>query len=115
MKSLRILCTFAVMACVAGLAYVGQQAEPSGVKMTTAAAKFLGSLTAEQKAKTTFPVDDKERMNWYFTPQQDKNKKSTRKGLPVEEMTGDQKVAALALIRAGTSAEGYNKAVSIMS
>src|SRR5262249_12040918 len=42
-------------------------------------------------------------------------KRTTRKGLPLEEMTDDQKQAALALLRAGTSESGYTKATTIMS
>src|SRR5262249_5901586 len=57
---------------------------------------------------------DKERTNWYFTPRE-KDKKSTRKGLPLEAMTDDQKASALALLRAGTSPDGYTKATTIMS
>ena len=80
-----------------GVAYVGQVAEPAGVKMATAAEKFLDTLTPEQKPKATFAFDDKERTNWNFVPLQ-KDKKSTRKGLPLEDMTTEQKAAALDLV-----------------
>jgi len=43
------------------------------------------------------------------------NKKALRKGLPLEEMTADQKKAALDLLKAGTSPDGYTKATTIMS
>src|SRR5207253_3923422 len=72
-------------------------------------------LQGEQKSKATFPFESKERTNWNFTPQQDASKKSTRKGVPLEDMTAAQKKAALALVRAGTSKSGNVQATTIMS
>src|SRR5437764_549078 len=83
--------------------------------MSVAADKFLSTLSEEQKKKVSFSFDDKERTNWHFVPLQDKSKKSTRKGVPLEEMNAEQKAAALALVKAGTSMSGYDKAVTIMS
>jgi hypothetical protein len=115
MKLTRILFAVALLAGMAGLAYVAQQTESPGLKMAGAAEKFLGSLTAEQKAKAAFDFDSKERTRWFFIPLQDKDRKSTRKGLPLEEMTAEQKKAALALVAAGTSAQGNKQALTIMS
>jgi hypothetical protein len=42
-------------------------------------------------------------------------KKSTRKGLPLEDMTEEQRKAALELVKAGTSERGYTAATTIMS
>jgi hypothetical protein len=104
-----------VLAGLVGVAYVSQDKETTGTKMASAAEKFLGGLNDEQKTKATFAFDDKERFNWHFIPLQDKNKKSTRKGLPLAEMTDEQRDAARALLRAGTSKGGYTKATTIMS
>src|SRR5262249_30464446 len=98
----------------AGVAYVSQLVEPTGVKMVGAADKFLGTLTPEKKAKATFAFDDKERSNWHFVPLE-KGKKPTRKGLSLEEMTPEQKQAALDLLHSGTSPGGYGQATTIMS
>jgi hypothetical protein len=114
MKPSRILLALALTALMAGAAYVAQQVEPPGVKMVAAAAKFLDSLSAEQKAKAVFAFDDKERTRWHFVPLE-KGGKPTRKGLPLEEMKDEQKKAALALVAAGTSARGHQAAVTIMS
>src|SRR5262249_18605741 len=103
------------LAAAVGIAYVAQENQSAGVQMTDAADKFLASLTAEQKEKATYDFDNKERTNWYFVPLQDQNKRSTRKGLPLEDMTAEQKRAALGLIKAGTSDKGYTKATTIMS
>jgi hypothetical protein len=83
--------------------------------MTGAADKFLAALNADQKAKAQLDFEDPARFNWRFTPQQDAAKKYTRKGLPLEEMTAEQKDAARELLKAGTSAVGYEKATTIMS
>jgi hypothetical protein len=103
------------MAVLVGLAYVGQATESTGTKMADAAEKLLDSLSPEQRNKAAFAFDDKERMNWHFIPLQDADKKSTRKGLPLGEMTAEQKAAALALVKTGTSPDGYTKATTIMS
>jgi hypothetical protein len=116
MKLMRILAAVAVLAGMAGLAYVAQQTESPGAKMAAAAQKFLGSLTEDQKAKATFAFDSKERTRWFFTPQQNsQTRKATRKGLPLQDMTQEQKKAALALVAAGTSATGNKQALTIMS
>jgi hypothetical protein len=100
---------------VAGLAHVAQQADPTAPDMVASAQQFVDSLNAEQKGKALIAFDSKERSNWNFVPLQDKEKRSTRKGLPLEDMTADQKKAALALLRAGTSEQGDVAAVTIMS
>jgi len=114
MKSARKLLTLVVLASVAGLAYVAQQTDAPGAQMVAAAQTFLGTLKDEQKTQATFAFDSKERTNWNFTPQQDKDKKATRKGLPLEDMTAEQKKAALALVKAGTSETGNLAATTIM-
>jgi hypothetical protein len=115
MKSSRVLAAVVLAALFAGLAYVGQQAESSGLKMVTAGEKFYASLSRPQRTKAVFPFDSKERTNWHFVPLQDSAKRPTRKGLPLEEMTADQRKAARALLASGTSAAGNKKALTIMS
>jgi hypothetical protein len=115
MKLLRLLLAVPVLGLVVGLAFVAQSNETAGAKMTAAADKFLASLNADQKNKALLEFDDKERFNWHFTPYQDSGKKPKHRGLPVEEMTKEQKDAAMALLKAGTSGSGYERATTIMS
>jgi hypothetical protein len=110
----RLVLVFGLMSCLAGAAYLAREAEGPGLRMTGAAEKFVASLTKEQKAKAVFGFDDKERTNWYFTPQQ-RGRKPLRKGLPLEDMTADQKKLALELVKAGTSESGHKQATTIMS
>jgi hypothetical protein len=114
MKLSRVLLAVALLVGLAGVAYVSQRADTPSQKMTRAAQKFLESLSADQKMKATFPFDSKERTNWWFVPRE-ADKKPTRKGLPLKEMTDEQKKAALALVAAGTSASGDKQATTIMS
>jgi hypothetical protein len=115
MKLHRLLLGLLAVAGLLGIAYLGHSAETPGVKMTNAAGKFLDSLKADQRSQAVFNFDDKERTHWFFTPQQDKEKKATRKGLRMEEMSDEQKKLALELVRSGTSDSGYTKATTIMS
>jgi hypothetical protein len=115
MKSGRLMIAPVLVALLAGVAYMAQQTEPSGARMARAAEKLLDSLTAEQRARTAFAFQDAERLNWHFVPLQDRAGKPTRKGLPLEAMTAEQKAAALALLKAGTSPSGNEKATTIMS
>ncbi len=110
----RLLFAFGLVACLAGAAYVAKEAEGPVPRMATAAEKLAASFSKEQKAKAVFAFDDGERLRWFFTPQQAK-RKALRKGLPLEEMTADQKKLTLALVKAGTSEAGYEKATTIMS
>jgi len=117
MKKLLRLCL--VVASVAGLAtvaLVSKEAAPAGTQMADAADKFIASLSDEQKKKLFFDFDDKHRLGWFFTPQQDSKAMTyTRKGLRFEELNDEQRKLALELLKTGTSKSGYNQAVTIMS
>lgn len=115
MRVIRFMLAGIVLSTVAGLAYVAQQIEAAGAAQVVAAQDFLSSLSAEQKQTATFPYDSKERTNWNFIPLQNKERKSTRKGLPLEAMSAEQKRKALALLKAGTSGRGAETAELIMS
>ena len=80
----------------------------AGPQMAEIAKTFLGSLTAEQKAKAGFPFTDDERENWHFVPIE-------RKGLPMKEMSPQSRLLAHALLSTGLSARGVTKAATIMS
>jgi hypothetical protein len=111
----RMLLALILVAGLAGLAYVGQQVESTGLKMTTAGEKFVAGLNDGQKAKAVFAFDSKERTNWHFVPLQDREKRPTRKGLALQDMGKEQQQAALALLQSGTSDSGYKKATTIMT
>jgi hypothetical protein len=115
MKTGKLILACVLFGFVASLAYMGQERESPGAKMVAAADKFVSRLTAEQKDKCLFSFDSKERTRWFFIPLQDAKKRPTRKGLPLVEMTPEQKKLALDLVAAGTSDVGNTAATTIMS
>lgn len=116
MKRLRSL-TFAAIVTIGivTLTLVGQTPARTGARMADAASKFLATLTPEQKQKGLLPFESKARTAWFFTPQQDKARHSTRVGVRMEELTPAQKKAALELLKSGLSGRGYEQATTIMS
>ncbi len=112
---LRVSALLLVVGLVGAAAMVGQAQKSSGAKMADAANAFLATLSADEKKQATFAFDDDHRTAWFFTPQQDKEKNPTRKGLRLEKMTDKQKTAAVELLRAGLSASGSKQAESIMA
>lgn len=93
---------------------LAQSNAPTAAVMTSTAGAFLDSLTPELKSKVSFKFDDPYRTQWAFTPQQDKDKKPTRKGVRREEMTRTQEAAAFKLLQAGLSDAGFQQARAIM-
>jgi len=110
----RLLLSLALCAGLGGTAYLARETRSSGEDMTSAAKKLLDSLKPEQKARAALAFDDKDRTRWFYTPHQQAGK-PLRKGLRLGDMTREQKELARALVRAGTSADGYRKAATIMS
>ncbi|MDB6083431.1 MAG: hypothetical protein JWN43_1312 [Gammaproteobacteria bacterium] len=74
--------------------------------MLEAAGAFLATLEPAQKAKAVLPFNSEERFHWFYTP-------VPRKGIPLKELNASQREAALALLRAGLSEQGYAKAQAI--
>lgn len=99
-----------LLAVVMGLfpASRGHDSSEAVEEITSAANAFLAALNADQKAKATFDWKSEERFNWHFIPKE-------RKGLPIKEMTHEQRPLAHALLASGLSHKGYIKATGIMS
>ena len=85
--------------------------QPTGVStaaVRSAASRFLDSLTAEQRARTMFSVDDPEWRKWmnqHFY---------VRQGVSLKEMNEAQRGAAFALLQASLSARGFELTRNIM-
>jgi len=110
----RLLVAVSLFTCVGTTAFLAREAETPGQKMADAASSFLAALDAAQVKKAAFDFGDEERFRWFFTPQQ-KGKKSTRFGIPLEDMTDAQKKLAHALVKSGTSETGYKNVTTIIS
>jgi hypothetical protein len=70
---------------------------------------LLGGLTADQRSRCVFPMDDPRRLDWDFIPKPD------RTGIPLYELDRHQRTIAHSLLRAGLSLRGYSQALSIMA
>jgi len=94
-------------AVVPGLFTVGSTGV-STEPVRKAAEAFLAALTPEQRARTSFPVDDPEWRRWmnqHFY---------VRQGMSFAEMAGPQRAAALGLLQASLSAKGLKLSRDIM-
>ena len=80
----------------------------STAPVRTAADRFIRGLTPEQKARTTFPVDDSEWRKWNNVH------RYARQGVSFKEMTEAQKETAFGLLRASLSAKGLQNATNVM-
>ena len=77
-------------------------------EMAAAAKNLWASLTPEQRQKIGFSFADPLRHDWHFIPR-------TRKGLPLKEMTGEQRALATALLASGMSQAGFIRTETIIS
>ncbi len=84
------------------------QAHDAGEQMALVANAWLGSLNDEQRARAVFEFASEERENWHFIPRE-------REGLPMLDMTPQQRLLAQALLSTGLGESGIMKAVTIMS
>jgi hypothetical protein len=78
----------------------------AGVRAATE--RFLAALTAEQRSRTTFPVDSDEWRLW------NNIHRYARAGVSFEEMTEAQREAAFDLMRAGLSVKGFEESRNVM-
>jgi hypothetical protein len=111
MKTTRCLLIPVVLFHLAGFSARAHPADDTRVvveEMTRAANNLLATLTSDQTAKITYPLNDNERFNWHFIPRE-------RKGLPFKEMASEQKHLAHALLSTALSHRGYLKVSTIMS
>lgn len=76
-------------------------------ELTKKADDFLNTLTPQLKSKTLFALKDEERFNFNYVP-------LDRQGPTFNDFNEQQKAAAIALLRASVSEQGFNKAVEIM-
>jgi hypothetical protein len=78
--------------------------------MTGAASRLLAALSPAQRERACFAFGaDAQRRAWSFLPAE------TRDGVPIADLTEDQRKLAHELIVTGTSMQGYAKVVSIIA
>ena len=75
--------------------------------MAHGARHYLGALTPGERQRSSFGMQDEERLNWHYIPRE-------RKGVPFGEMTPAQRKLGHALLASGLSRRGYVQASEIM-
>ena len=108
MRGMKLSLVLASVAVVALAVWAGAFVQETGSHMAVAAERFLTSLSKDQLAKATYPFDAPERLDWHFIPR-------PRKGLPIKELSPEQRALAFGLIQSGTAASGFLKVTTIMS
>ena len=78
-------------------------AHKSASGMAKAAARFVESLSDDQRDKTIYEYMDGERIFWYYPP-------VNRHGLPLRDMDDDQRQLAYSLMETGLTADSFEKA-----
>ena len=86
-----------------------QDEDVSIAEIVAAAADFLGSLNAEQKTKSCYHIDSPEWRSW-----SNPEFLFSNKGIRLDEVTKEVRDAALKVLQASLSPEGYNKARKAM-
>ena len=85
-------------------------AHPSGasaLRMRLAAERVLAALPPAAREKVARPFDDKDRLDWHYTPR-------SRNGVALKELDPQGRDAVHAMLKEALSATGYQKAVNII-
>ena len=84
-------------------------------QMAVAAQHFLDTLDEKQVQQAVYEMSDQQQKNWHFLPDKFIKPDGRRYGLPIEQMSSDQSLLALALVNAGLSHNGYLTTMTVMS
>jgi len=79
----------------------------SALRMRLAAERVLAALPPAAREKVARPFDDKDRLDWHYTPR-------SRNGVALKELDPQGRDAVHALLKEALSATGYQKAVNII-
>lgn len=86
---------------------LAQDLQAQRADLVGAADHFLETLQADGRTKARYAFDDDERFDWGYVPR-------SRNGAAMKELSPVQRQAALDLLRASVSIQGYEKATAIM-
>jgi len=101
-----VLLVLAALSAATGVLAPSETPEPAPA-MAKAASAFLATLDPATRARASLPFNSDERLNWHFVPKD-------RQGVPIKQMSSDQRRAALTLLRSGLSARGFTKVDTIL-
>ena len=108
--SARAVLMAAILAVFTVIVVSAQRTPTAAAAMTTAATRFLDSLTADQKKQATYPLGSEEYLHWNFIP----DEAFPRNGLPFKAMTEPQRKLAQDLLKSGLSDRGYQTYAAII-
>jgi hypothetical protein len=106
---MRILASFVILT-FAAMAHAHEGTHPSGAaaaRMRIAAERVLAALPPAARDKVARPFDDKDRLDWHYTPR-------SRNGVALKELDVQGRDAVHALLKEALSAAGYRKVVNII-
>jgi len=83
-------------------------------EMVQAAERFVMSLEDQQRDRVAAEFDSPRRTFWHYFPSTMLESQGGRPGLPLKEMTPEQRVLAHALLSAALSHKGYQQAMTIV-
>lgn len=91
------------------------QAHDAAAEMADSAQRFLKSLDPKQKAQASIALADPKRMFWHYFPDSMLQPQGGRRGLPIKDMSPQQKLLAYGLLSTALSHRGYLQSISIMT
>jgi len=80
---------------------------PSAMRMRLAAQQVLAALPPAARDKVAKPFDDRDRLDWHYTPR-------SRNGVALKELDAPGRDAVHGLLKEALSASGYGKVVNIV-
>jgi hypothetical protein len=102
----RFLLILSALTLAGGVSPEAPAPEPAPT-MAKAASAFLAVLDSTKRAKASLPFNSEERLNWHFVPRE-------RQGVPIKQMTPEERRGALVLLRSGLSDRGFTKVDTIL-
>ena len=105
--TLRTVAVVAVAAVSVTTAYSFRLGGGPGARAAAAARSLVDSLSADQRATAVLRTDSPQRTDWHFVP------KDERKGLPLGEMSNEQREQTIALLDAVLSDAGNRKVAAV--
>ncbi len=109
--SSRVVLLVLLLAAFAVAALRAQRTPTAAGAMTTAATRFLESLSAEQRKQATYPLASDEYLRWNFIP----TEAFPRNGVPLKAMSEPQQRLAHELLKSGLSTRGYETYTAIIA
>ncbi len=105
----------AATAIAAVLAAPAVHAHEVAVEMAEAADRFLKSLKEAQLAQVSIDFQAEKRTGWHYFPTSMMESRGGRRGLPIRDMSDQQRALAHGLLSTALSHRGYLQATTIMA